>query len=352
MSVMLGVHWAYAWQAVRNCFLPEWRGDSGRSVRQSGQTESTSECGPAGEYFRGSQAIAYVIRLVTVCPARSLLGLVVRTEGDVRFRRSEVNATRDVFGQIIQRRVLPSQRAKIDLIRLMEAVARRHRWERIPLAPGRRDRTSLPNVLLRAPAATARFCPIRQLACHRVLRLRITISLCCAFHTRLPLNLTLFPLARSLLLALQYAGRTATERCGRECECWENDMKLRIRSNSVRVRLDQKDLAELLEHSRVLDALRVGPGSNHTFTYAVVIGSAPPGRPEVHYSSGLLVLTIDHGDAEEWAAGARVGFDHEQRVESGSVRVILEKDFACLDRPAEDAAEDAWAFPNPSVVCK
>jgi hypothetical protein len=32
--------------------------------------------------------------------------------------------------------------------------------------------------------------------------------------------------------------------------------------------------------------------------------------------------------------------------------VILEKDFACLDRPAWDEAEDAWAFPNPSAVCR
>jgi hypothetical protein len=47
-----------------------------------------------------------------------------------------------------------------------------------------------------------------------------------------------------------------------------------------------------------------------------------------------------------------VGFDEEQTVEGGTVRVILEKDFACLDRPAEDAAEDTWAFPNPSVVCR
>ena len=58
------------------------------------------------------------------------------------------------------------------------------------------------------------------------------------------------------------------------------------------------------------------------------------------------------GDAEEWAAGDRVGFDHEQRVEGGTVRVALEKDFACPDRPEGDATEDTWAFPNPSVVCR
>ena len=129
-------------------------------------------------------------------------------------------------------------------------------------------------------------------------------------------------------------------------------MKLRIRGNSVRVRLDRKDLAELLEHGRVLDVLRFGPSSNHTFTYAVVAGSAPPGRPHAQYYAGLLVVTIDFGDAREWAAGEQVGFDHALAVEGGTVRVILEKDFACLDRPAADAVEDAWAFPNPLGVCR
>jgi hypothetical protein len=128
-------------------------------------------------------------------------------------------------------------------------------------------------------------------------------------------------------------------------------MKLRIRSNSVRVRVDRRDLAELLDRGRVLDVLCFGPGSAHTFTYAVMIGAAPPGRMFADYASGLLVLTIDPVTAEVWAAGDRVGFDQEQAVEGGTVRVILEKDFACLDRPAGDEAEDAWAFPNPAAAC-
>ena len=128
-------------------------------------------------------------------------------------------------------------------------------------------------------------------------------------------------------------------------------MKLRIRSNSIRVRLDRKDLAELIEHGRVLDVVRFGPGSNHTFTYAVLVGIAPTAHPRADFSAGLLVVTIDRSDAEVWSGGNQVGFDHEQAVEGGIVRVILEKDFACLDRPAGDAAEDAWAFPNPSEVC-
>ena len=54
---------------------------------------------------------------------------------------------------------------------------------------------------------------------------------------------------------------------------------------------------------------------------------------------------------EEWLSSDRVGFDHLQDVEGGVVRVLVEKDFACIDRPLGEEADDAYAFPNPSSVC-
>jgi hypothetical protein len=129
-------------------------------------------------------------------------------------------------------------------------------------------------------------------------------------------------------------------------------MKLRIRGNSVRVRLDRKDLAELLDRGRTIDVVRFGPGPDRSLTYAVEIGTAPRNRPHADYLAGQLFITIDRGDAVAWCNGDQTGFEHEQRIEDGVVRVPLEKDFACLDRRAGDVAEDAWAFPNPSSgVC-
>ena len=127
-------------------------------------------------------------------------------------------------------------------------------------------------------------------------------------------------------------------------------MQLRIQSNSIRIRMDRKDLRELIERGRVVDVLRFGPGSHHTFTYAVVVKAASPGCPRAHYHAGLLVVTIDPTDAIAWFEGDRVGFNHEHAVAGGTIRVILEKDFACLDRQARDESEDALAFPNPSEL--
>jgi hypothetical protein len=103
-------------------------------------------------------------------------------------------------------------------------------------------------------------------------------------------------------------------------------MKLRLRGNSIRVRLDRSDIERLNDEGRVDDAVRFGPGL--AFSYAVEMGPAPHEYPRASYVAGRLLIRIDPEDAEDWLAGDRVGFDHQQPVDGGVVRVLLEKDFA------------------------
>ena len=126
-------------------------------------------------------------------------------------------------------------------------------------------------------------------------------------------------------------------------------MKLRLEGNSIRVRLDRRDIERLIDEGHVDDAVRFGPGL--AFSYAVEAGPAARERPRVSYTDGHLTIQIDPADVEEWLSGDRVGFDHLQDVEGGVVRVLVEKDFACIDRPLGEEADDAYAFPNPSSVC-
>src|SRR5579871_2722760 len=128
-------------------------------------------------------------------------------------------------------------------------------------------------------------------------------------------------------------------------------MKLRIKGNSIRMRLDRRDLGQLLDCGHVNDAVKFGPAPGQAFTYAVQIGPAPRGLPQVEYAPGQILVKIDREDVIEWQNSDRVGFDHQQSCDGGTIRVVLEKDFACLDRPAGEEAEDAWAFPNPSPTC-
>jgi hypothetical protein len=126
-------------------------------------------------------------------------------------------------------------------------------------------------------------------------------------------------------------------------------MKLRLKGNSIRVRLDRRDIERLIGEGRVDDAVRFGPA--RAFSYAVEIGPAPRERPIASYADGRLAIRIDPADAKEWLSGDRIGFDHQQPIEDGVVRVLLEKDLACIDRPPGEEAEDAYAFPNPALSC-
>lgn len=126
-------------------------------------------------------------------------------------------------------------------------------------------------------------------------------------------------------------------------------MKLRLKGNSIRVRLDRRDIEWLLQEGRVDDAVRFARGLQ--FSYAVEMGPAPRERPQASYTEGRLTISIDPADVQEWNSGDRLGFDHRQPVEDGVVRVLVEKDLACIDRPPGEEADDAYAFPNPALSC-
>lgn len=128
-------------------------------------------------------------------------------------------------------------------------------------------------------------------------------------------------------------------------------MKLRLRGASIRVRLDQKDLSLLLETGRVEDGIRFGESHDLSFSYAVELIDPGPAEPRVSYRSGHFVLQVDRSVAHEWNSTTQVGFETQQTFEETTVRIILEKDFACLDRPASQAEDDQFAFPNPAAGC-
>ncbi len=99
-------------------------------------------------------------------------------------------------------------------------------------------------------------------------------------------------------------------------------MKLRLKGDSIRVRLDRRDIEGLIERGRIDDAVRFGPGL--AVWYAVEVGPAPRERPRASYADGRLTIRFDPEDAEGWLASERVGFDHQPVVDGGVVRVLLE----------------------------
>lgn len=124
-------------------------------------------------------------------------------------------------------------------------------------------------------------------------------------------------------------------------------MKLRIRDDSVRLRLTRGEVASLVEGGRVDAEVRFGPAPGERLSYSIVLGGT---SLVARFSDGRIEVSVPEASARSWASSDVVGFEHVQEVGGGrTLRILVEKDFACLTtRPHED---DADAFPNPKASC-
>jgi hypothetical protein len=126
-------------------------------------------------------------------------------------------------------------------------------------------------------------------------------------------------------------------------------MKLRIRGNTLRLRLSRGEVNELAERGEVRDGIAFGASATERLGYAIVASDSAT-VTSARLSSGNVEVLVPRALAREWAASETVGFEAEQAVGSGSpLQLLVEKDFACLTpRKGED---DTDAFPNPNETC-
>ena len=126
-------------------------------------------------------------------------------------------------------------------------------------------------------------------------------------------------------------------------------MKIRCQGQSVRLRLGRSEVARLGRGEPVEERTQFAPGA----TLVVALRpAAAVHRLTVDQEAGVVVVRVPAAQMADWAASDEVGLSAEVPAGDGlTLRVLIEKDFQCLDRPA-DAGEDADAFPNPSKACR
>lgn len=114
-------------------------------------------------------------------------------------------------------------------------------------------------------------------------------------------------------------------------------MKLRIRGNSVRLRLTRTEVAALAATGIVEESTEfLGSG---TFVYAVT--AADGEDVSASFVDGRVEVAIPSDRVASWSSGDDVGI----AAECGLLKVLVEKDFNCLT--PRDTAEDADTFPHP-----
>jgi len=122
-------------------------------------------------------------------------------------------------------------------------------------------------------------------------------------------------------------------------------MKLRIRGNSIRFRLSQTEMVQLVENGAVSDSVEFGPDAR--LTYRVVV--RPVESLKAGFTTQGIQVTIPTAMVQRWAEPEEVAIRGEQALTgSASLSILLEKDFVCLT--PRDGEEDADSFPNPAAT--
>jgi hypothetical protein len=121
-------------------------------------------------------------------------------------------------------------------------------------------------------------------------------------------------------------------------------MKLRLQSNSIRLRLKQSEVDRFLRTGRVEERIVSGTDDQESFRYLLETNDAVS-APKGSIAAGSVIVQVPTADALKWALTNQIGIEGEQTIDSNtSLRILVEKDFACLDGSEEQNAD---TFPNP-----
>lgn len=129
-------------------------------------------------------------------------------------------------------------------------------------------------------------------------------------------------------------------------------MKLRIKGDSLRLRVAPSEVDRLLKEGRVAETIHFAPETDARLTYALE-SSPDPSLSEsvtVRCSGREVTVVVPAAVTKHWAESTEVGIYGQAPVFGGRLEVAVEKDFACLDG---NDTENADTFPNPrqGAVC-
>ncbi|MBC6492146.1 DUF7009 family protein [Flavihumibacter stibioxidans] len=122
-------------------------------------------------------------------------------------------------------------------------------------------------------------------------------------------------------------------------------MKIRIKGNSIRIRVTKSEVERLgregcvEEHTSFMD---------NRFIYALQC-SGGIHELSAAYCGNKITVFVPTSFAEEWSRNDLVGCSAQMQLnEKESLFLLLEKDFACLDNTLEDQSDN---YSNPGKTC-
>jgi hypothetical protein len=121
-------------------------------------------------------------------------------------------------------------------------------------------------------------------------------------------------------------------------------MKLRFRDNTLRLRVNQREV-ETLAKGSVLQERVVFPGANE-LSYILETIAEPAGQAS--FREGLIRVSVPKTQVKDWAASnAILGIYFDLPANGSVLKIAIEKDLECVDGPEEERDPDA--FPRQAL---
>ena len=118
----------------------------------------------------------------------------------------------------------------------------------------------------------------------------------------------------------------------------------------MRLRVTRSEVNRLIDTGLIEETIHFGPSESLKLSY--VLKHEPDLTSTVlRYQSPEVAVLLPTEEAKTWASSAQVGIYATIDIgPAGTVDIIVEKDFACLDRSHADNL-DTFANPNAGAVC-
>ena len=121
-------------------------------------------------------------------------------------------------------------------------------------------------------------------------------------------------------------------------------MKFRVQGNTIRFRLNRREVEQFQSTGVVSAAVHFPAGS--ALTYSLVSAGE---SLSAAFDGAEIRIGVPKTMADAWTATDEVGMNGTVSLAGGDVlHIVIEKDFQCLHKG--EAAKDPDAYPNPMAV--
>ena len=121
-------------------------------------------------------------------------------------------------------------------------------------------------------------------------------------------------------------------------------MKIRIKGNSIRLRLTQSEIDVFAEEGIIKDQIQFGTTIDSSLTYSLEKGEFV--GISALFEGNEIRIRVSEEIGDNWSKTDRVGIENEVLLgKNQTLKILIEKDFKCLTtRKGEDESDN---FPHP-----